>query len=94
MDVYFYWHYCRPTIVAVCENYSATNSGISDVLKRWAFLIPWIFTRVKQYWGYLLHTLFIWVSYLVMFALPFYAVDGASSVPFSGMLLAAFVLER
>jgi uncharacterized membrane protein YbhN (UPF0104 family) len=44
--------------------------------------------RVKQYWGYLLHTLFIWVSYLVMFALPFYAVEGASSVPFSGMLLA------
>ena len=44
--------------------------------------------KVKQYWGYLLHTLFIWVSYLVMFALPFYAVDGASSVPFSGMLLA------
>ena len=44
--------------------------------------------KVKQYWGYLLHTLFIWVSYLVMFALPFYAVDGASSVPLSGMLLA------
>ena len=44
--------------------------------------------KVKQYWGYLLHTLFIWVSYLVMFALPFYAVNGASSVPFSGMLLA------
>lgn len=44
--------------------------------------------KVKHYWGYLLHTLFIWVSYLVMFALPFYAVDGASSVPFRGMLLA------
>ena len=44
--------------------------------------------KVKQYWAYLLHTLFIWVAYLVMFALPFYAIEGTSNVPLSGMLLA------
>jgi hypothetical protein len=44
--------------------------------------------KVKQYWAYLFHTFFIWVSYLIMFALPFYAIDGASNVPLSGMLLA------
>lgn len=44
--------------------------------------------KVKQYWAYLLHTLIIWLSYLVMFALPFYAIEGTTNVPFSGMLLA------
>lgn len=44
--------------------------------------------KVKQYWAYLFHTLIIWISYLVMFALPFYAIEGTSNVPFSGMLLA------
>ena len=44
--------------------------------------------KVKQYWGYILHTLFIWVSYLLMFILPYYAMEETSHVPLSGMLLA------
>jgi len=44
--------------------------------------------KVKQYWGYILHTLFIWVSYLLMFALPYYAMEETAHVPLSGMLLA------
>ena len=66
----------KPIRQRIQEFLMSLKDGLSSIFK------------VKQYWGYLLHTLFIWVSYLVMFALPFYAVDGASSVPFSGMLLA------
>ena len=44
--------------------------------------------KVKQYWGYIFHTLFIWGSYLLMFVLPYYAMEETSHVPFSGMLLA------
>ena len=44
--------------------------------------------KVKQYWGYIFHTLFIWVSYFAMFVLPYYAIEETSHVPLSGMLLA------
>lgn len=44
--------------------------------------------KVKQYWGYIFHTLFIWGSYLLMFVLPYYAMEETSHIPFSGMLLA------
>jgi hypothetical protein len=47
--------------------------------------------KVKQYWGYIFHTLFIWISYLLMFALPYYAMEETAHVPLSGMLL-AFVI--
>lgn len=60
----------------VLEFLSSLKEGLSSIFK------------VKQYWAYLFHTLIIWISYLVMFALPFYAIEGTSNVPFSGMLLA------
>ena len=44
--------------------------------------------KVKKFWAYLIHTIIIWGSYLIMFILPFYAIEGASYVPISGMLLA------
>jgi len=44
--------------------------------------------KVKQYWGYIFHTLFIWISYFIMFILPYYAMEETSHVPLSGMLLA------
>jgi hypothetical protein len=47
--------------------------------------------KVKQYWGYIFHTLFIWISYFLMFALPYYAMEETAHVPLSGMLL-AFVI--
>ena len=60
----------------VLEFLNSLREGLSSIFK------------VKQYWAYLFHTLIIWISYLVMFALPFYAIEGTSNVPFSGMLLA------
>jgi uncharacterized membrane protein YbhN (UPF0104 family) len=60
----------------VLEFLNSLKEGLSSIFK------------VKQYWAYLFHTLIIWISYLVMFALPFYAIEGTSNVPFSGMLLA------
>ncbi len=44
--------------------------------------------KVKEYVPYILHTAVIWVCYLVMFALPFYAMEETANVPFSGILLA------
>ena len=60
----------------ILEFLNSLKEGLSSIFK------------VKQYWAYLFHTLIIWISYLVMFALPFYAIEGTSNVPFSGMLLA------
>lgn len=37
--------------------------------------------------GYLLNTIIIWVSYLLMFALPFYCLEETSNFPLSGILL-------
>jgi len=36
---------------------------------------------------YLLHTLIIWISYLLMFALPFYSLEATSNFPVSTLLL-------
>jgi uncharacterized membrane protein YbhN (UPF0104 family) len=44
--------------------------------------------KVKKVWSYVLHTLLIWGSYLIMFALPFWAIDATAGVPISGMFLA------
>lgn len=43
--------------------------------------------RSKQPFSYLLHTLLIWACYIVMFALPFEALEQTSNLPFSGILL-------
>jgi glycosyltransferase 2 family protein len=37
--------------------------------------------------GYVLHTLIIWISYLLMFSLPFYCLEETSNFPISGILL-------
>jgi hypothetical protein len=44
--------------------------------------------KMKRLGAYILHTLLIWGSYLLMFALPFWALEETASVPISGMLLA------
>jgi uncharacterized membrane protein YbhN (UPF0104 family) len=37
--------------------------------------------------AYFLHTLLIWASYILMFALPFYSLDQTTEVPFTGIFL-------
>ena len=44
--------------------------------------------RMKNLSAYIFHTLIIWGAYLIMFALPFWALEETSNVPVSGMLLA------
>lgn len=45
---------------------------------------------MKSKWYYLLHTVFIWVMYLLMFYVCFFALPSISTVPVTG-ILAAFV---
>ena len=44
--------------------------------------------KMKKIGSYILHTFLIWGSYLIMFALPFWAIDATAQVPISGMFLA------
>jgi len=44
--------------------------------------------KMQRLGAYVFHTLLIWGSYLLMFALPFWALEETASVPISGMLLA------
>ena len=44
--------------------------------------------KVNKIGSYILHTFLIWGSYLIMFALPFWAIDATAEVPISGMFLA------
>ena len=44
--------------------------------------------KMKKLGAYIFHTLLIWGSYLLMFALPFWALEETANVPISGMLLA------
>lgn len=44
--------------------------------------------KMKQAGLYILYTLGIWCCYLVMFALPFYALQETSDISFSGIMLA------
>ena len=44
--------------------------------------------KMKKLGAYIFHTLLIWGSYLLMFALPFWALEQTANVPISGMLLA------
>tara|TARA_B100001059_G_scaffold228869_1_gene260588 strand:+ start:1395 stop:2402 length:1008 start_codon:yes stop_codon:yes gene_type:complete len=44
--------------------------------------------KVQRLSAYIIHTLLIWGSYLLMFVLPFWALEETASVPISGMLLA------
>jgi uncharacterized membrane protein YbhN (UPF0104 family) len=43
--------------------------------------------KSKQPFSYLLHTFIIWACYIIMFALPFQALEQTSDVPFAGILL-------
>lgn len=51
--------------------------------------IKTIFT-MKDRWGYLLHTLIIWVCYVTMFWITFYAWKGTEDMPIDG-ILSAFI---
>ena len=44
--------------------------------------------KVKRSGAYLFHTFLIWGAYLVMFALPFWALQETANVPIPGMFLA------
>jgi uncharacterized membrane protein YbhN (UPF0104 family) len=46
---------------------------------------------MKQKWGFLFHTLFIWVMYVLMFYVSMLSLPETSHVPFLGVL-AAFVM--
>jgi hypothetical protein len=42
--------------------------------------------HMNRKWEYLLHTVFIWVAYVLMFIIPFEALESTSTVPFDGRL--------
>tara|TARA_B110000285_G_scaffold45226_1_gene50535 strand:- start:2388 stop:3407 length:1020 start_codon:yes stop_codon:yes gene_type:complete len=44
--------------------------------------------KVKRSGAYLFHTALIWGSYLIMFALPFWALQETANLPISGLFLA------
>ncbi len=46
--------------------------------------------KMKDRWAYLFHTVIIWASYVVMFWVPFYALDYTSNLP-TEAIMAAFV---
>ncbi len=46
--------------------------------------------KMKDRWAYLFHTVIIWTSYVVMFWVPFYALDYTSNLP-TEAIMAAFV---
>lgn len=46
--------------------------------------------RMKDRWAYLFHTVIIWTSYVVMFWVPFYALDYTASLP-PQAIMAAFI---
>lgn len=47
--------------------------------------------RMRQKWAFLAHTILIWVAYLMMFYLCFFALPETADVPFAGVLT-GFVL--
>lgn len=51
--------------------------------------IKTIFT-MKDRWGYLLHTVIIWICYVTMFWITFYAWEGTEDMPIDG-ILSAFI---
>ena len=63
------------------------NSKILGFLKSLKEGLLSIF-KMKKIGSYILHTFLIWGSYLIMFALPFWAIDATAQVPISGMFLA------
>ena len=44
--------------------------------------------KTKNPFGFIGHTLIIWVLYVVYFAICFFALDETSDVPYTGMLIA------
>ena len=44
--------------------------------------------RMKKKWAFILHTLFIWLMYLVMFYMPFWALPETTDVQLAGVLAA------
>lgn len=44
--------------------------------------------KTKNPFGFIGHTLFIWVLYVVYFAICFFALEETSNVPYTGMLIA------
>ncbi|MEY4603636.1 MAG: hypothetical protein RIT43_928 [Bacteroidota bacterium] len=48
----------------------------------------WSVFKCKNPWSYVVHSLIIWFCYIIMFILPFYALEETKDVPLEGMLFA------
>ena len=64
------------------EKFLGFVKGFTDGIKT-------IFT-MKDRWGYLLHTVIIWICYVTMFWITFYAWEGTEDMPIDG-ILSAFI---
>ena len=88
-ESYFWWWFLLGVLILLAMLLFNKNirTRIYDFIGSLREGVSSIF-KVKQYGAYILHTLFIWIAYLVMFALPFYAMEETANIPLSGMLLA------
>ena len=69
----------HPLILKVKEIVSGLIDGVMSIVK------------MEQKWAFLGHTVFIWIMYLLMFYVVFFALPETSNVPLAGVL-AAFVV--
>ncbi len=71
----------------------STNKFVLSVQKILKGIVEGVISivKMKQKWAFLAHTLFIWVAYLMMFYLCFFALPQTAEVPFAGVLT-GFVL--
>ena len=69
----------HPLIVKLKTFVSGLIDGVMSIL------------RMKKKWGFIGHTAFIWIMYLLMFYVVFLALPETSNVPIAGVL-AAFVM--
>lgn len=65
--------------VKVCSLFQGLFDGVTAIL------------RMKRKWAFLVHTAFIWIMYLAMFYVPFFALPETSEASISA-ILAAFVM--
>lgn len=47
--------------------------------------------KTKNPWGFVAHTFIIWMCWVLMFIVPFYALSETSSIPVTGMLIGFIV---
>ena len=69
----------NPLFVKVRDLIKGIMEGVQSIIK------------MENKWYFILHTLFIWIMYVGMFAACFYSIEETASVPVSG-IMAAFVM--